>query len=62
MGAFAPKPAVFNEESLCGIWDVDDPKPIIQALVGRGLLESAGDDRFWLDALLVAHARSFLME
>ncbi len=60
LGAFAPKPATFDSEALKAVWQVEDPKPTIRELVGRGLLEPAGPDRFQMHALLVTHARSIL--
>jgi hypothetical protein len=40
---------------------VDDPKPIIQSLVDRGLLEYVPElDRYWMHALLVMLAKTLL--
>jgi hypothetical protein len=63
LGAFAPKPATFDQEAMKFVWEVDDPMPTIRKLVDRGLLEpipTAG--RFQLHALLVLHAKSLLEE
>jgi hypothetical protein len=60
LGAFAPKPATFDTAAMQSVWQVDDAKPTIRILVNRGLLEPFGDGRFWMHALLVKHARSFL--
>ncbi len=62
LGAFAPKPATFDAAAMKAVWEVDDPKPIIRTLVDRGLLEPSGEGRFWMHAILVAHAKSFLTE
>lgn len=62
LGAFAPKPATFDIEAMRAVWDVDDPRPIIRTLVDRGLLEPTGQNRFWMHAILVMHAQSFLTE
>jgi hypothetical protein len=62
LGAFAPKPATFDVEAMRAVWDVDDPRPIIRTLVDRGLLETTGQNRFWMHAILVMHAQSFLTE
>jgi hypothetical protein len=62
LGAFAPKPATFDTDAMKAIWQVDDPKPAIRSLTDHGLLEPVGGARFWLHAILVAHANSFLTE
>ena len=58
LGAFAPKPATFDLAAMKAVWEVDDPKPIVRALAGHGLLEPVAGGRFQMHALLVAHARS----
>jgi hypothetical protein len=58
LGAFAPKPATFDLAAMKAVWEVDDPKPIVRLLAGRGLLEPVAGGRFQMHALLVAHARS----
>jgi hypothetical protein len=60
LGVFAPKPATFDLGALKAVWMVDDPKPIIRKLVGQGLLEPIGTERFQIHALLVQHALSLL--
>ncbi len=60
LGDFAPKPATFDLAALRAVWDVEDPRPSVRALVDLGLLEPVGEGRFWMHALLVAHARSLL--
>jgi hypothetical protein len=62
LAAFAPKPATFDAAALKSMWQTAHPQPMIRALVDRGLLEPFGDQRYWMHALLVAHARSFLTE
>jgi hypothetical protein len=62
LGAFAPKPATFDMAAMQAVWEVDDPKPIIRTLVDRGLLEPTGTERYWMHALLVDHAQSFLTD
>jgi len=62
LGAFAPKPATFDAAAMQAVWEVDDPRPIIRTLVDRGLLEPSGQGRFWMHAVLVSHAKSFLTE
>lgn len=61
-GAFALKPATFDADAMQSVWEVEDVRPMIRELVDRGLLEPVADQRFWIHALLVAHARSFLEE
>jgi hypothetical protein len=60
LGAFAPKPATFDIAAMKAVWEIDDPKPVVRKLVGHGLLEPVGVDRFQMHALLVHHARSLL--
>jgi hypothetical protein len=60
LGAFAPKPATFDVHAMKAVWQVEDPTSVIRKLVGRGLLEPIGGDRFHMDELLVTHARSLL--
>lgn len=62
LGAFAPKPATFDADAMQAVWEVDDPRPTIRTLVDRGLLEPSSQGRFWMHAILVVHARSFLTE
>lgn len=61
LGAFAPKPATFDLAAIRSVWEIDDPKPILRVLINRGLLEPT-DSRYWMHAILVAHARSFWAE
>ena len=62
LGVFAPKPATFDAAALQHMWQVEDPRAEIRALVDYGLLEVLDCGRYWLHALLVAHARSLLSE
>jgi hypothetical protein len=63
LGAFAPKPATFDLPAMAAVWEVEDARPITRTLVDRGLLEPIPDTgRFWLHAILVAHAKSFWAE
>lgn len=62
LGVFAPKPATFDAEAMKDVWEEDDPKPTIRALIDRGLLEPSRQRRYWMHAILVAHAKSFLQE
>ncbi len=61
LGVFAPKPATFDMVAIQCVWKVDDPKPTLRTLINRGLLELT-DSRYWMHAILVAHARSFWAE
>ncbi|HKH47576.1 MAG TPA: CHAT domain-containing protein, partial [Thermoanaerobaculia bacterium] len=60
LGGFAPKPATFDLPALQAVWKVDDAKPTVRKLINLGLLEAVGEGKFWMHALLVAHARSLL--
>lgn len=60
LGAFAPKPATFDVAAMRAVWQVEDPKPIADTLIDRGLLEPIGNGRFQMHALLVALAKSLL--
>jgi NB-ARC domain len=62
LGVFAPKPATFDVEDLKSVWRVGDPKSTIYKLLDHGLLEPVDAGRYWMHALLVAHARSLLTE
>jgi hypothetical protein len=44
------------------VWLAEDPKATIRTLVDRGLLEPSSQSRFWMHAILVKHAQSFLTE
>ncbi len=60
LGPFAPKPATFDIGAMKSVWQVDDPKPIADTLIDRGLLEPIGNGRFQMHALLVTLAKSLL--
>jgi hypothetical protein len=63
LGAFAPKPATFDMDAMKFVWQVEDPKPVIKTLVGRGLLEFAPElSRYQMHALLVMLAKSLLTD
>ncbi len=60
LGAFAPEPATFDLASMATVWQVQNPKPIVRKLIGRGLLEPIGAGRFHMNILMVKYARSLL--
>jgi len=60
LGVCAAKPATFDLDALKAVWEEQEPKPYVRALVNHGLLEALGNGRFQMHALLVAHAKSFL--
>ena len=62
LGVFAPKPATFDLAAMKSVWNVPDPRPVVRALVARGLLEPTDGGRFQMHALLVMHARSMVTE
>lgn len=53
---FGQKPATFRLEDLKASWQMDDPKPIIRQLVGRGLLEPVAGNRYQMHSLLITLA------
>lgn len=59
LGGLRAQPATFDEGAMAALWLVDNPRPIIGKLVGRGLLEPLGDGRFQMHALL--HSLSNLL-
>lgn len=61
LAPYAEEPATFDLEALQASWDVEDPKPIIRRLTGRGLLEPVGK-RYQMHSLLVALADALLNE
>jgi hypothetical protein len=45
------------------MWDVEDPRPIVRALVDRGLLEYVQEiQRYQMHALLVMLAKTLLTD
>jgi len=61
LAPFAHKPATFDMKAMAAVWEMDDPRPVVRTLVDFGLLEPIPEtDRFWLHAILVAHARILL--
>jgi transcriptional regulator with XRE-family HTH domain len=61
LAPFAPKPATFDLLALTAVWnDLADAKVMVKLLAARGLLEPIGAGRFWMHAMLVAHAKSLL--
>lgn len=63
LGVFAPKPATFDLEAMKFIWQMEDPKPVIRALVDRGLLEYVPEmERYQMHALLVMLAKTLLTD
>ncbi len=62
LGALAPEPATFALSAMRDVWQVTDPVPMVRELVGRGLLESVGEQRFHMHAVLHKLANSLLRE
>jgi transcriptional regulator with XRE-family HTH domain len=59
LAAFPAKPATFDLRAMKAVCQVDDAKPAVRTLVGRGLLELIEETgRYYMHALLVLHARS----
>ncbi len=59
----APKPAHFDLGAMEAVWEPIgvDVRQMAEHLIARGLMEPMGEGRFWMHALLVAHANSLLM-
>jgi len=59
----APKPAKFTLDAMTASWKTIsvDAKRMADLLVRRGLLEPVGVGRFWMHAMLRAHAESILL-
>jgi hypothetical protein len=63
LGVFAKKPATFDMDAMKFVWQVEDPKPTIKALVDRGLLEFVPElARYQMHAVLVMLAKSLLVD
>lgn len=62
LGVFAPKPATFTLDAIAAVWDDAQARDSVRVLVDRGLLESLGEGRFQMHALLVMLARSLFAE
>ena len=63
LGVFAPKPATFDMDAMKFMWQIEDPNPIIKALVDRGLLEFVPElSRYQMHALLVMLAKTLLTD
>ncbi len=57
------RPATFDLAAMKAVWQVEQPEPIVRTLVDRGLLEFVQEiGRYQMHALLVAHAKSLLIE
>lgn len=62
LGALAPQPATFAIDAMRDVWEIDDPIPMVRELIGRGLLEPVGEQRFHMHAVLHKLANSLLRE
>lgn len=64
LGVFKHKPATFDAKALEATWkqvvDVDDPKPLILTLIGRGLMEPTLDTRYHVHQTLHMYANKLL--
>ena len=58
LGSFRAKPAVFKARDLERSWKTADTVPTLNKLIDLGLVEPAGNSRYQVHALLVAHARN----
>lgn len=62
LGALAPEPATFALDAMRDVWEMTDPIPMVRELIGRGLLEPVGEQRFHMHAVLHKLANSLLRE
>lgn len=62
LGAFAPKPAEVDTAILAAAWQVKDPRPTIEILLDRGLIERTQPNWYQMHALLVLLAKSLQAE
>ncbi len=62
LGALAPEPATFALDAMRDVWELADPVPMVRELIGRGLLEPVGEQRFHMHAVLHKLANSLLRE
>jgi hypothetical protein len=62
LGALAPEPATFALDAMRDVWELADPIPMVRELIGRGLLEPVGEQRFHMHAVLHKLANSLLRE
>ena len=62
LGALAPEPATFALAAMRDVWEMADPIPMVRELIGRGLLEPVGEQRFHMHAVLHKLANSLLRE
>lgn len=60
MGSFAPKPAAFNLRAIAAVCGLEDPVATVKTLVGRGLLEPQGSERFQMHYTLAMYGRHLL--
>ncbi len=60
LGVFKHKPATFDANALQSVWEVDDPKTLIENLIGRGLMDTAPDSRYRIHQTLHMYANKLL--
>jgi hypothetical protein len=63
LGVFAPKPATFDLNAMAYVWGIEDPKPVVDTLVNRGLLEYLPEiNRYEIHPILLQLAKSLLID
>lgn len=62
LGVFKQKPATFNDKALKEVWEVANPNPLIETLIGRGLMDTAPDRRYRIHQTLHMYANKLLDE
>ena len=60
LGAFLPKPVVFDEAAVRAVWDRAEVRPILGELIDRGLVETAAPGRYQMHAIVKMHAEAIL--
>ena len=60
LGVFKHKPATFDTAALQSVWEADDPKILIEILIGRGLMEVTQDRRYHVHQTLHMYANKML--
>lgn len=60
LGVFKHKPATFDAKALQSVWEIHDPNPLIQNLIGRGLMDPTSNKRYHVHQTLHMYANKLL--
>lgn len=60
MGAFAPKPYVFDLDALQFVWEAYSQQPVnvLRELIAYGFIEPVDSEEFWMHSIFVGHAKT----